>query len=371
MRILIWCDTYYQLVSAVHLRSTIFSEDVVDVVVSDHSLGAEDVVSRLRQETVFENVMFAKTKKTVYGRNKARKLGAILTSALGRQHSLSAEAYDEIVFYGLNPWLYGIGDQSVRLGRAVSWSRFDEGILSYETDFSIGSLDKLVEPLRTLAGMYRITEKAKRYYCYFPGLKDSGGLWDVRAIPPLDCHCATTIEVLKRIFNYKGFPYNHKFIFFASSSDIDGRPFGETEIVLKIAEHVGEENLLVKMHPRDTRDVYRSRGISVMEDSQIPWEVVQLCTDMSRRSLLTISSGAFLSVSAMDGHGPQAAFLVPESICDSNLAARMEAIKTALGSLHRLGIASNIEMLYVSDALKRLDCGREQGERAASSQGRA
>lgn len=342
MRVLIWCDTYYQLLSAVHMSNTLFQGQSVSLVLSDHSAGAEEVADRLRQTGAFDEVVFAKTKDVVYGKGKARKIREIVSAGLGKASNFGSSAYDEVVFYGLNPWLYGIGDESVRCGKTVYWSRYDEGVLSYGTDFSMGSLDRMVEPLRRLFGKYRITEEASRYYCYFPELKQ-GARWDVRRIPPLDGSCVGTIEILKKAFAFEGFPYEQRFIFFASSSDIDGRPFGETESVFHVADIVGSENLLVKMHPRDSRDVYRSRGIAVMENSQIPWEVVQLCAGLEGRSLLTITSGAFLSVSAMTGSEVRAAFLMPSSMETTWLVERMETIGKTVGALHHLGYAENVE----------------------------
>lgn len=206
----------------------------------------------------------------------------------------------------------------------------------------MGLLDRMVEPLRGMFGRFRITEEISRYYCYFPELKQ-GSKWDVRRIPPLDGSCTETIEILKKAFAFESFPYEQQFIFFASSSDIDGRPFGETEFVLRIAGIVGADNLLVKMHPRDTRDVYRSRGIAVMENSQIPWEVVQLCAGMEGRSLLTITSGAFLSASAMAGSEARAAFLIPSPIETIWLGERIETIEKTVDALHHLGYAENVE----------------------------
>lgn len=341
MRVLIWCDTYYQLISAVHMSNTIFRGELISLVLSDHSSGSREVAERLRQTGAFAEVMFAKTKNVVYGKGKARKVREIIRAALGKTSSFGASEYDEVVFYGLNPWLYEIGDGSMRCGGSIRWSRYDEGILSYGTDFSVGLLDRTIEPLRKLFGKYRITEEISRYYCYFPELKQEER-WDVRRIPQLDRSCTDTIEILKKVFSFKSFPYDQQFVFFASSSDIDGRPFGETEFVLRIADIVGADNLLVKMHPRDTRDVYRSRGVAVMENSQIPWEVIQLCAEMDGRFLLTITSGAFLSISAMAGSESKAAFVIPEGLEMPWLRERVGTIMKTVETLHCLGYAKNV-----------------------------
>lgn len=349
MRVLIWCDTYYQLISAINMKTAIFANCEVDVVLSDHSSDAERVVERLRAAGVFDSATFAQTREVVYGDHKKSKLSLILRSAFGKTPSLSCEAYDEIVFYGLNPWLYGIGDESVRKGKNVRWSRFDEGILSYDTDFAVGRIDGLLEPLRRMARKYAITDSVDRYYCYFPELKNSNLHWGIREIPLLNKESIDAVKAIRSVFGFDEFPYTQKYLFFASSSDIDGEPFGETEIVLKLAEAVGPENLLVKMHPRDTRDIYRNHGITVMENSQIPWEVVQLCSDMRGRVLLTVTSGAFLSASAMSECPAKAAFIVPDCADSPWLEKRVQSIGEAVQSLHRKGFARNVKVVQLGE----------------------
>lgn len=341
MRVLIWCDTYYQLLSAVHMSNTIFRGQSVSLVLSDHSSGAGLVVERLRQAETFDDVMLAKTRDVVYGKRKVRKAWEVFRAAAGGMPGIDSLAYDEVVFYSLNPWLYGIGDESARCGKMVRWSRYDEGVLSYGTDFSMGSLDRMVEPLRRLFGRYRITKEAKRYYCYFPELKQEER-WDVRRIPFLNRDSSATIEMLKTSFAFERFPYKQRYVFFASSSDIDGSPFGETQLVLDIARIVGPENLLVKMHPRDRRDVYRERGIVVMEDSYVPWEVVQLCSELGDRVLLTATSGAFLSVTAMSEAPVTGAFLIPSGTGISWLEEKACQVESTLSKLHGLGCCAGL-----------------------------
>lgn len=62
---------------------------------------------------------------------------------------------------------------------------------------------------------------------------------------------------------------------------------------------MGKDNLIVKTHPRDTRDVYTKNGIKIMKDSNAPWEVIQLNMGESDSVLLTVNSGAFISIMAL------------------------------------------------------------------------
>lgn len=69
--------------------------------------------------------------------------------------------------------------------------------------------------------------------------------------------------------------------------------------MLKVANLVGKDNLLIKIHPRDLRTIYSDNGFNVDKNSLIPWEAIQLSSDFSDKVFLTINSGSVLSGSTM------------------------------------------------------------------------
>ena len=97
------------------------------------------------------------------------------------------------------------------------------------------------------------------------------------------------------------------------------------------------------MHPRDTRKIYEKHGIEVMRESFIPWEVIQLNLNMSDKILLTVNSGAFISISALYGNDINAKFLLREVETKNQvLVARTFNIERTLIRLHELGLCQNI-----------------------------
>lgn len=118
-------------------------------------------------------------------------------------------------------------------------------------------------------------------------------------------------SILSKVFVMQPQPIPQKYIYFCSSSDIDGFSFGETELVLRIANMVGPENLLVKMHPRDRRRVFQDHGISVMDNSYVPWEAMQICGVATGKTLVTAISGSFLTSTTMLADGTRGVFLLP------------------------------------------------------------
>ena len=67
------------------------------------------------------------------------------------------------------------------------------------------------------------------------------------------------------------------------------------KLILYIAEIVGKENLLVKLHPRNKINRFEKYGIATNKTIGIPWELIQMNDDFSDKVLLTISSGSVLA----------------------------------------------------------------------------
>ncbi len=130
-----------------------------------------------------------------------------------------------------------------------------------------------------------------------------------------------------------------KYFFFTSVYDFEGgEPIGEYELVCKIADLVGKENLLVKTHPRDVRTIYEDEGFIVDKNSDIPWEAIQLSKDFSDKVFLTATSGSVLAGSFMSENPPKTFFM--HKCC--NVSGNYSAQKTI----------ATIEELLCDEALK-------------------
>ena len=64
MQVLICCNTYMQLITAIQLREKIYMNDIVDLIISDHSVGAEEVYERLKNAELFHRVSFCQNRYT-------------------------------------------------------------------------------------------------------------------------------------------------------------------------------------------------------------------------------------------------------------------------------------------------------------------
>lgn len=344
--ILLVCNTYYQLILAIQMKRTIFINEQVDLWLSDHSVGAEEVVDRIKKEKIFVNVKYIKTRQKVYDRSKFSKIKEQLDINFGEIGNYDLPLYDEIIFHNFDMDFYRIGDLYQKIGHEVVWSKFEEGILSYSYSDLSSNCVVISELIRKFTRRKRIVPEIKFFYCTDPEFKKDYFDCVLKKVPRINSDDRDMQKILNNIFDYEPVNYKQKYIFFASSSDIDGTPCGETELVLKIANEVGKENLLVKMHPRDTRNVYEERGIAVMRNSFVPWEVIQMNGLPSDTVFLTLTSGAFLSASVLLNQNIRGIYLYPAVECKTETFKRhTSVISRAINQLHDKNMFMGISVM--------------------------
>ena len=361
-RVLIMCNTYFQLLAAMQLRLAVFGDDEVDVAVSDHSQGYELVLQNLERTGLFDKTMRLETKEWLYASGIKGKIGHVIDALTSRHKAPIHEKYDHILFYNCALDVCALMDLYASQGYEAEWSWFEEGLLSYESDVSSqwGKSVQIANAKHRLLHGHTYDSLISSYYCFFPSMKltTAPGV-ELRAIPPISQTQQQLVPLLKAVFDIDGFSCPQRYIYFASSSDVDGTPFGETELVLKIAELVGPQNLLVKMHPRDERTVYQDAGIAVMQNSYVPWEVMQLIGDVAGKTLITSVSGSFISISAMMQPAPRSLFVFAPAAGNEWYCARAAYIADVVERLHVLDLCPNIQAIPLATLEEALGCGQQ------------
>lgn len=331
------------------MKLTLFNNDCVDAWLSDNSNNASFVCNRLNDIDIFREIKLVEHK---IKQNVLHKITDIINSCFAGKQELDIDFYDEILFFNLDYQLYAIDDYYKKCKHIVTWSHYEEGILSYERDFITGKCLKLTRKLRIMVGKDDIILKIEKYYCMFPDFKESNKEWEFVKIPSISLNNVELKNILKYIFDYEISTNPYKYIYFSSPSDIDGNSFGETELVLKIAEYVGKDNLLVKMHPRDNRNIYEKHGLNIMKNSFVPWEVMCLNDKYENIVMLTTLSGAFINSSATIENNRKGIFLCDAIQSDNNyLKQNSKEIKKMLNKLHKFGLCKNVK-IYNQEKIK-------------------
>lgn len=351
------CNTYYQLIVASQIALTIHSNEHNHLMLTDHSQGAREIAARCSKESLYDSVHFKETKHLYSPKSSLwSKTRMFLNENFGSIDSISDIKFDEVFFYNYHAQIYGIADGLWKNKRQAEFHRFEESMTSCSVNHSHAPAGrmKLAEKVRLVTGRPRVSQLISDFYCFLPELCDEPFPLDLKKIPSLEQTKQVLVPFLKRVFQFDVFPYRQKYIFLASSSDIDDKGFGETRLILDLAERIGAENLLVKMHPRDDRKVYEKAGIQVMRDFQAPWEIVQLSENLSDRTLLTATSSSILTMSALMKRQPQSYYVIPTQMSrreKDNWSSVMNGVLDIVSRLHGMSLAGNIAVVSQEDII--------------------
>ena len=75
----------------------------------------------------------------------------------------------------------------------------------------------------------------------------------------------------------------------------DKIPSNDLELVLRIAEIVGKDQMIIKLHPRNKVNRFQEYGFQTMQHTQVPWEITLMDEDITDKILFTISSIALIT----------------------------------------------------------------------------
>ena len=354
---LIVSNTFYQLIFAIQLRNTVFQNDRVVLLLSDHSINSFSIYKKLDEYNVFNECYYVETKKLQYSSSWLEKLKDCLDVSFdkeGRYNELlfdiSDKHFDEVLCFNyLNFEIDGIYSSLSKFNTDVKVSLYEEGLISYNQRLKKGIRRKLVNSIRKTLRKPCFEDKIESFYCFYPQLY-KGSAKPIQ-VPRIQ-HDSKVLQIIKHVFNPQTDGYRQKYIFFTSVYDFEGgEPIGEFELVSRVAELVGMDNLLVKMHPRDTRDLYKQNGFSVDVNSSIPWEAIQLVGDFEDKVFMTVNSGSVLAGSLMSDRPVKTYFMYKLCNLDHNEACQT-TVKEIEGLLAEDSMNEIMKNVHIAEYIK-------------------
>lgn len=87
-----------------------------------------------------------------------------------------------------------------------------------------------------------------------------------------------------------------------------------------------------------------------MRESSIPWEVIYLVGNFSNKIMLTVNSGAFISISALENAPFKGIFLF--NMVETNdhvFKERAKNIENMVYKLHKIGLCGNITIAQLKE----------------------
>ena len=255
MKRLVLSNTYYQLLFAIQLRLTIFKNDEVSILISDHSNNAEIVAGHLKKLHLFSEVCYIQTQGSKDSRNRIDKISDFISIAFGNKNKYSSyisklenTEFDEFLTFNYDIRAYGVYSDLAQFNKDIKVSRFEESLLTYSTEIMFTNRRRIIGFFRKLQGKPAIESTLKYFYCFYPELYK--GPLEAIGVPTISNN-SKIADIIDDIFDIDKtkLKYDARYIFFTSVYDFEGgEPIGEFELACKIRDLVGNDNLLIKLH---------------------------------------------------------------------------------------------------------------------------
>ncbi|WP_140397276.1 polysialyltransferase family glycosyltransferase [Flavonifractor sp. An82] len=298
MKVLFFCNTYYQLIVAIRMKLTLKKHDKASVILTDVSKNSEQISKNLQKTGLFESVYHFQV-----SRNNSKSFLKYLLEGVKGIYPKGMQAdlfYDELIGFNYDIPMCALYASLEKVNKAILCNVMEEGLLSYSTPDSDCKVAKLIRVIRKLLFKKNAREKRKNFYCF--NKKAYKGPYEPVSIPPINTNDVELKNILFNVFldGKKPKEYKEKYIYLSSVYDFEGGfPVGELKVAIKIAEIVGYKNLIVKVHPRDSVERFKAAGLQVAENSSIPWEIFQIGCDFTRKVIISSFSGSLINLNSI------------------------------------------------------------------------
>lgn len=362
-RVLLLVNTHSQLFIGVFLKLTLYTNDVIDVIISDQISRYSDIAKQLEETKLFDKVFAIRTQEATYSQNKWRDVIDLFTvNFLNKADYQNSgikinKIYDQFLFFNFSMPVYVIFDICMKRNRELKCLLIEEGILSYA---HIGKFEgfrtNLTEKFRGKIGKFinkrSLYDYVSAIYCCneyaCKELMNYRNI-DILKIPRKEKVVKRAINILNSIYNFKNLELriDKKFIYLGSYLSELQDQMTEYKLIREISQKVGKENLLLKLHPRMEKDKYEHLGIEISTESSLPWEIIQMNISSGKEvCVISLASGSVLNAETLFGNGVKGFFIFPcAEWKDETVHRQIEAITEILPYLKEKDICNNVMMV--------------------------
>lgn len=310
-KVLFGTDSYFQLMTAINLRTTVYKDWYADVIVYGSVPSADKIAERLRETNVFDHVYLATTSLTRCGKNYTKKekfpkyfvyLQSLVSPRRVIKNAIGANltsAYDEFIMNGYGALPDAIFNVCYQNNKNIKVKRIEDGYVSYFSEFGSkkGKVRCIVERVSCLLfGVKNLKNFINGYYFVEPELVIAKFPYPVIRSPKFSRDNKDLVRVLNHVFGYDdSLKFDKKIYLFEDGSLFFMNRDEEVEIVQELKEVVEPDKFIVKMHPRRKINRFKQLGVDVMEKSSIPWEVIQLNNRFDGCVFMTVASSVAFS----------------------------------------------------------------------------
>lgn len=297
MKGVILVHSLFNLILALQIRNSIYCDEPFDIVLFDTSEGMNRIYKIGYLNNIFDNIYFVRTKKKI---SKIRKSIYKYASFLSPQYGIKKIlGINKITIY-TDIFCWNPDDVFYHFCRYYNFKKRKYNIHLYADALGGFYIDYPHESPKYKIGLLNWIDKKifkyefiknmdYDYYMFSPQFFVGKTERKLIEIPKIE-----KVELLNQVFGYeKALMPNEKFILIDESEDIKIDEEKKKEFILRIKKILGNNNFIIKLHPRTRVDYYDDFDIKVMENT-IPWEIYCANNEVDDKVLIVHSSSAAL-----------------------------------------------------------------------------
>lgn len=313
MNRLVICQTPFQVITALQIRHQFFNDKSRnDIVIMNTFSSYENVAARLKSLGLFVHVYIFDAKKMCVAKSKEEKLYKATRMLFPKliiddYWNGNFEFYDELYTGNYDEFVIALRSYQQYCKHYLKTCLYEDGAVTYMNLNNIlpkSNAFKMIEARNKITGIGNIVRenldgiiiRDKKLFTYEPSCK----------VIELDADISRSDrfkEELKTIFSVDNTAakYNRRYIVFEDWSLANDPGFPYMNFIEDLCEHLGSDNIIVKLHPRTEADRYSELGVKTLGADGIPWEAIVATGDFKDKVLITISSSSLIGTYLLFG----------------------------------------------------------------------
>lgn len=305
--VLIMCNSVYHIMIAFKLLC-LYDDCKVDILITDHLNNAKKISERIKNLSLFENVYYAETFKYARGKSfvsKNRLYNLYISfnaKKVLKSMFIPDKNYDIILGANCDRFTNLLFSVMKRKNKALKFILFEDGLSTYSKLFEVFYKSTMTKKLRRkillkALGLKTLYGNIEKLYVFEPKMICWSPEFPVEKLSKINKNDEALLKKLNYVFSYDESPdiYDKKIIFIEESFCIEEENNYDIELVEQIAEIVGKENIMVKIHPRNPVNRFEKLGYKTNKNTSVPWELIVMNCDMHDKLLVTIASSSIIN----------------------------------------------------------------------------
>lgn len=308
------CNTVYQVLVASWIKYYYYNNQSADIIISDHMNGYELISDNFKKVDLFDDVFTVKSKaytssgERIY-KNKIHKFLCYRFPQIELNHYVNLKnSYDELFISNYDYFSQFLYDNLKRKNSKMVLNVFEDGLSTYskKTMEFYNGIKPYDNKIKNIIFKFVFKRKylynnVNKVFVYDTDLLEWTPNCDIVRIQKIDKNDENFKKTVNKVFNYDDLvdKYDEKYIFFEEAYYADTGYMEDVNLIETIAKIVGKENMLIKIHPRNSVNRFAERGFNTNKDTAIPWEIIAMNTDIENKVLITIASSSIVNPTAI------------------------------------------------------------------------